>query len=99
MTLDLKGYTNIALLSLLGFMFYHASFFMDAFSNGIVNKVIAVMILLITIPLPVIAVHHKKVFKGLSQGVKQLIVILSIGTLFHHALMTFVLVMFTGNPS
>ena len=97
MAIELRAFFQIALISILGLLFYYSNLFLGTMNGSIMVKVVAVLILLITIPLPILAVHNKNMFKGTHRGLRHLIVLASMGLLFHHALLTFVIVLFTGN--
>lgn len=99
MTIDLKSFGNAVILSIFGFAFYYLSLFFDIMSTGLLPKVLAMAILIISIPLPIIAVHGNNVFKGVNKGFRNLIILFTIGTVFHHAVMTFLIIMFTSNAA
>lgn len=98
MVIQTKSFFQLALFSLLGLLFYYSSLLIGGIDNSIVYKGIAILILLCTFPLPIIAVHRKDLFKGIQRGIHQLIVLGSLALLIHHFILTFIIVMFTGQP-
>ncbi len=94
MLADARTFFRLGLLSVVGFAFYYAHLFFGMVSNGLMFRVLAVVFLVATVPLPIIAVNNKKLFPALA---KRTNVFLALGTLLllvHHFLMTFIFVMF-----
>lgn len=89
-----RTFIRLGLLSVAGLAFYYAHLFLGMVGNSWMFKVLAVMFLLATVPLPIIAVNNRKLFPALEKSMKKLVVIGTMLLLVHHFLMTFIFVMF-----
>jgi hypothetical protein len=98
MAIQIKSFFQLALLSIAGLLFYYSNILLGNLGSPFVYKGIAVLFLMITLPLPIVALHRKDLFKGLQKSLYQLIVLGSVALLIHHFLLTFIIVMFTGQP-
>lgn len=98
MAIQIRSFFQLAFFSLFGLLFYYANLFIGDLGNPFLYKSIAVVFLLLTFPLPVLAIHRKDLFKGMQRSVHQLVVLGSMALLVHHFLLTFIIVFFTGEP-
>jgi hypothetical protein len=94
MIAEARLFVRLGLLSFLGFVFYYAHLFLGVFNNVVLFKMLAVVFLLATVPLPIIAVNNKKLFPELGGGGKQVLTFATVLLLVHHFMMTFIFVMF-----
>ena len=99
MIAEARLFVRLGLLSFLGFLFYYVHLYFGLFGNAVLFKALAVLFLLTTVPLPIIAVNNKKLFPELGGGGKQILRLATVLLLVHHFMMTFVFIMFLqGRP-
>ena len=89
-----RTFVRLGLLSTVGFAFYYAHLFFGLMDNVALFKILAVTFLLATIPLPIIAMHNKKLFPELTGAGRMVLRFVSALLLCHHFMMTFVFIMF-----
>ena len=94
MVAEARLFVRLGLLSFAGFLFYYAHLFFGVMDNAVAFKILAVTFLVLTIPLPIIAVNNKKLFPELNSSGKTVLTVASALLLFHHFLMTFIFVLF-----
>lgn len=94
MITEARTFIRFGLLSLLGLAFYYSHLFLGMVSNALLFRILAVIFLLATIPLPIIAVNNRKLFPALEKRTNTLLAMGAIILLVHHFLMTFIFVMF-----
>ncbi len=94
MLTETRTFIRLGLLSLIGLAFYYAHLFLGMVSNGVLFKVLAIVFLAATIPLPIIAVNNRKLFPALESRTNGLLAMGTLLMLVHHFLMTFIFVMF-----
>jgi hypothetical protein len=94
MVAETRLFIRFGLMSFAGLLFYYLHLYFGLFSNALLFKALAVMFLLSTVPLPIIAVNNKKLFPQLGWRGKQVLMLASVLLLVHHFMMTFVFVMF-----
>ena len=89
-----RTFLRLSLFSITGLAFYYAHLFLGMVGNAFLFKFLAVAFLLVTVPLPIIAVGNRKLFPTLDKRNMHLVATGSLLLLLHHFLMTFVFVMF-----
>jgi len=94
MASEARLFVRLGLLSLMGFAFYHGHLFLRLLDNAFLFKALAVVFLLATLPLPLIAMNGRKLFPTMGRAARRALALASVLLLFHHFLMTFVLVVF-----
>jgi hypothetical protein len=95
--LQARLFVRLALLSFIGFAFYYAHLFLALRMDRVLFKSLAVLFLLATIPLPIIATNNRKLFPKMPSWVKLVVPILAAFLFFHHFLMTFIFVLFLNS--
>lgn len=94
MLTESRTFIRLGLLSIAGLAFYYAHLFMGMVGSAWMFKILAVLFLLTSVPLPIIAINNRKLFPALEKGTKKLVVLGAMLLLVHHFLMTFIFVMF-----
>lgn len=94
MLTDTRTFIRLGLLSMVGLAFYYAHLFLGMVGNAFLFKMLAVIFLAATVPLPIIAVNNKKLFPALEKRTNRLLAMGTLLMLVHHFLMTFIFVMF-----
>ena len=94
MLANTRTFYRLGFLSVVGFAFYYAHLFFGMVSNGLMFKLLAVLFLAATVPLPIIVVNNKKLFPALAKRTNRFLVLGTLLLLVHHFLMTFIFVMF-----
>lgn len=94
MIAESRTFIRLGLLSIIGLAFYYAHLFLGMVSNGVLFKMLAIAFLIATVPLPIIAVHNRKLFPALESRTNSLLAMGTLLMLVHHFLMTFIFVMF-----
>ncbi len=77
-----------------GLAFYYAHLFFGMVGNSMMFKLLAVVFLIATVPLPIIAMNNRKLFPALAKGANSILALGTLLLLVHHFLMTFIFVMF-----
>lgn len=94
MVAEARLFVRLGLLSFLGFGYYYAHLFFGVVNNAVLFKALAVIFLISSLPLPIIAINNKKLFPELGGHGKQVLALGTVLILVHHFLMTFLFVMF-----
>ena len=94
MLTETRTFIRLGLLSMLGLAFYYAHLFLGMVGNALLFRILAIIFLVATVPLPIIAVNNKKLFPALEKRTNQLLAMGTLLMLVHHFLMTFIFVMF-----
>lgn len=89
-----RTFIRLGVLSVVGLAFYYAHLFMGMVGSSWMFKILAVVFLLASVPLPIIAINNRKLFPALEKWTKKLVVLGAMLLLVHHFLMTFIFVMF-----
>jgi hypothetical protein len=89
-------FVRLLFLSFAGFAFFYTHLFFGLFNDSFLLKAAAVLFLLATLPLPMLADADRKLFPALRRRGKNLLTYGSMIILMHHALMTFLFVLFLG---
>ncbi|HRN35713.1 MAG TPA: hypothetical protein PLV70_12165 [Flavobacteriales bacterium] len=89
-----RTFVRLGLLSIVGLAFYYAHLFLGMVGNAFIFKMLAVLFLVATVPLPIIAWNNKKLFPALAKRANVLLAFGTLALLVHHFLMTFIFVMF-----
>ncbi len=93
MVIEKQTFIRFLLYAIVGFAFYYASIFLGLFSNSFIFKALAVTFFLATIPLPSALLNNKKLFPELKKSGKRLFAFAALLLIFHHFLLSFVVVM------
>ncbi len=94
MVAEARLFVRLGLMSFLGFAYYYAQLFLGLSGNAFLFKALAVVFLISSVPLPIIAINNKKLFPELGGHGKQVLALGTVLILVHHFLMTFLFVMF-----
>ncbi len=94
MIAEARLFIRLGTISFLGMAFYHAHLFFGLLDNEVMFKTLAITFLLVTIPLPILAVNNNKLFPELPRSGKTVLNLATVMLLFHHFVMTFIFVMF-----
>jgi hypothetical protein len=94
MVAEARLFVRLGLLSFLGFAYYYAQLFFGLSGNAFLFKALAIVFLISSVPLPIIAINNKKLFPELGGHGKQVLALGTVLILVHHFLMTFLFVMF-----
>lgn len=94
MVSEARLFTRLSLLSFVGLFFYYAHLFLGLLENELMLKALAIIFLVITLPLPIIAFNNKKLFPEVTGYTKSLLNWATMLLFVHHFLMTFIFVMF-----
>lgn len=94
MVAEARLFVRLGLMAFLGFGYYYAHLFFGLLGNAFLFKALAVLFLVASVPLPIIALNNKKLFPELGSHGKQMVALASVLILVHHFLMTFLFVMF-----
>ena len=94
MVAEARLFMRLGFISFVGLAFYYAHLFLGLFNDAFLMKAMAVVFLVLTIPLPIIAFNNKKLFPEIKGTSKQMLNWATILLFMHHFLMTFIFVMF-----
>ena len=93
MVAEARTFLRLGLISFTGLAFYYAHLFMGLFENEFLFRAIAIVFLLLTLPLPIIAFNNKKLFPEIRGNGKVMLNWAAMLLFMHHFLMTFIFVM------
>ena len=99
MVATVRTFIKLLYLSAAGIVFYYSHLFFGLFTNVFLFKALAVMFLLVTLPLPVMAFNNKKLFPMLTGAGKKMLNWALVLLFVHHFLMTFIFVMILKESS
>lgn len=91
---EARLFVRLGILSCVGFFFYYAHLLFGVLSNAVIFKTLAVIFLLATVPLPIIASSNKILFPEFSKTGKLVVAFIAVALFFHHFIMTFIFVLF-----
>jgi len=93
MLLERHTFLRFLIYALVGFAFYYAAIYQGLFNNSFIVKILAVTFFLVTIPLPSALLNNKRLFPELKKSGKRLLAFGALLLIFHHFLLSFVVVM------
>ncbi|MBL0042916.1 MAG: hypothetical protein IPP33_00395 [Flavobacteriales bacterium] len=94
MVAEARLFTRLGVLSFAGMAFYYAHLFFGLFDNVFLFRALAIIFMVVTLPLPIIAFNNKKLFPAVQGSSKTMLNWATILLFTHHFLMTFIFVMF-----
>lgn len=93
MVAEARMFTRLLLLSFAGIGFYYAHLLFGICADPFVFKALAVLFLMVTVPLPIIALNNKKLFPDLGATGKVMVNWIAVILFMHNFLMTFMFVL------
>jgi len=93
MVAEARLFMRLGFISFAGLAFYYAHLFLGLFENPFLFRALAIVFLLLTLPLPIIAFNNKKLFPEIKGSSKELLNWAAMLLFMHHFLMTFIFVM------
>ena len=90
---EARTFIRLASVACTGLAFYYAHLFLGLFENEVLFRALAIIFLLLTLPLPIIAFNNKKLFPEIKGNGKVMLNWATMLLFMHHFLMTFIFVM------
>ena len=92
MVAEARLFLRLGLLSFTGLAFYYAHLFLGLFESVFLFRALAIVFLLVTLPLPIIAFNNKKLFPEIKGNSKVMLNWATMLLFMHRFLMTFIYV-------